>query len=77
MSRDLPGTGSKICACGVSGIKGSPGFAAAARQIVRVRPRDKPRSYTLQAEAFEEAVAGFSLTIAQNLSKGILAASPL
>ncbi|WP_238591804.1 hypothetical protein, partial [Pseudomonas abietaniphila] len=40
MSRDLPGTGSKICACGASGGIESPGFAAAARQIA-----GKPRSY--------------------------------
>ncbi|WP_175500243.1 hypothetical protein [Pseudomonas sp. NFACC02] len=49
MSRDLPGTGSKTDACGVSGTTKSPDFAAAAR-----RSRDKPRSYTLQAEAFDE-----------------------
>ncbi len=33
MPRDLPGTGSKTGACGVSGITGSPDFAAASRQI--------------------------------------------
>ncbi len=33
MSRDLPGTGSKTGACGVSGITGSPDSAAASRQI--------------------------------------------
>ena len=32
-------------ACGVSGSIESPGFATAARQIVRMRPRHKPRSY--------------------------------
>ncbi len=33
MSRDLPGTGSKACVCGVSGMIESPDFATAARQI--------------------------------------------
>jgi hypothetical protein len=33
LSRDLPGTGSKTCACGVSDIIESADFATAARQI--------------------------------------------
>jgi hypothetical protein len=31
LARDLPGTGSKICVCGMSGITASSGFATAAR----------------------------------------------
>ncbi|WP_238591849.1 hypothetical protein, partial [Pseudomonas abietaniphila] len=37
LARDLPGTGSKSCACGVSGTTESPDFAAAARQIAGKR----------------------------------------
>jgi hypothetical protein len=33
LARDLPGTGSKSCACGMSGNIESPDFATAARQI--------------------------------------------
>jgi hypothetical protein len=33
LARDLPGTGSKTCACGVSDIIESADFATAARQI--------------------------------------------
>jgi hypothetical protein len=45
LARDLPETGSKPCACGVSGKTESPGFTTGSRQIVRMRPRHKPRSY--------------------------------
>jgi len=53
---DLPGTGSKTVARGVSGITGPPDFATAARQIVRMRPRHKPRSYRIRPETATSAI---------------------
>jgi hypothetical protein len=37
LARDLPGTGSKTCACGVIGRTESPDFTTAARQIAGKR----------------------------------------
>jgi hypothetical protein len=51
LARDLPGTGSKTCACGVSGIVESPDFATAARQIASKVERHPGRSYGLRPES--------------------------
>ncbi|WP_167362076.1 hypothetical protein [Pseudomonas abietaniphila] len=52
MSRDLPGTGSKSGACGVSGTTGLSGFATAARQIAGKRAPTGFAQSTLFAFAF-------------------------
>jgi hypothetical protein len=51
LSRDLPGTGSKTCACGGSGIIESLDFATAARQIAGKVERHPGRSYGLRPES--------------------------
>ena len=56
LARDLPGTGSKTGLCGVSGTTEALGFAAASRQIVRMRPRHKPRSYRIRPESGTSAI---------------------
>ncbi len=47
LARDLPGTGSKSGACGLSDTTGSPDFTAAARQIAGKVERHPGRSYNL------------------------------
>jgi hypothetical protein len=51
LARDLPGTGSKSCACGMSGIIESPDFATAARQIAGKVEHHPGRSYGLRPES--------------------------
>jgi hypothetical protein len=50
LSRDLPGTGSRTCACGVSGIPGRLVLLP-----LRARSRDKPRSYKVVCEGLMHA----------------------
>jgi hypothetical protein len=50
-SDDLPGTGSKSDACGVSGTTESLDFATAARQIAGKVERHPGRSYGLRPES--------------------------
>ena len=51
LARDLPGTGSKTGACGVSDIIESADFAAASRQIAGKVERHPGRSYGLRPES--------------------------
>ena len=51
LARDLARSGSKPCECGVPDTPRVTGLRAAARPIVRLRPRDKLRSHGLRPES--------------------------